>query len=475
MRLSNARLAVWASLVPHVISFAYKPPSSTYDYDVAIIGGGSGGIHAAIQLKDAGAKVVVIEKKDQIGGHAETYTDPSSGIPANIGVIIFEDTEVVNNYLDRLKVEKAKGNPAAEAGTPKLYDFSLGIPIPPQTPEEQAASQKATANALKVYSEQVIPKYPWIDQGFLLPNPIPKELSQPFGEFAQQHGFSAFLPSIVQFNWYPGNISTIPTLYGLKSLGPGLLKSLAGGFVFPASGDTRTIYKAAAAELGSSVLLNSTVVHVQRNKKDGVIIIVQQPNHAPRTIRARKLVVAAPPTLENLDPFDLDKKEYKLFSKLSGLGYFAGIADIPGINGSIQNVGIQTPFNTPVIPGSIGYYPSGTPNQVTLGVAFDTTDYTNSEAEDVVRRELSTLAAVGALPPDAAEKVTFPYVSNHAPYNLRVSGKEIRNGYYRKLLKLQGSRNTYWTGAAFAGHNSGLIWTWNEGTVLPALKKDLGL
>ncbi|KAJ4307635.1 hypothetical protein N0V84_012597, partial [Fusarium piperis] len=259
------------------------------------------------------------------------------------------------------------------------------------------------------------------------------------------------------------------------SLGPGLLKSFAGGFVFPASRNTRTIYDAAAAELGSSVLLSSTVVHVQRNKKDGVVLIVQRPNHAPQTIRARKLVVAAPPTLENLSPFDLDKNERKLFSKLSGLGYFAGIANIPGINGTFQNVGAQTPLNTPVIPGSNGYYPTGTPDQVTLGVAFDTTEYTNSDAEAIIRKELSALAAVGAVPPDAAEKVTFPYVSNHAPYNLRVSGKEIRNGFYRKLLKLQGSRNTYWTGATFAGHNSGLIWTWNEGTVLPALKKDLGL
>lgn len=474
MHLSNARLAVWASLVPHAISFAYKPPSKAYDVDVAIIGGGSGGIHAAIQLKDAGAKVVVIEKKDQIGGHAETYTDPSSGIPANIGVVIFEDTDVVNKYFDRLKVKKTKGNPVASAPTPQLYDFSLGFPIPPQTQEQQATTQQAMADALKVYSEQVLPKYAWVDQGFLLPEPIPKELSQPFGQFAVENGFAAFLPTIARFNWYPGNISTIPTLYGLKSLGPGLVKSLAGGFVSPASGDTRTIYKAAAAELGSSVLLSTTVVHVKRSSK-GVVLVVQQPNQAPQTIRARKLVVAAPPTLQNLEPFDLTNTERKLFSRLSGLGYFAGVANIPGINGSFQNVGAQTPFNTPVIPGSNGFFPSGTPNQVTLGVAFDTTDYTDSEAEDIVRKELATLAAVGAVPPDAAEKVTFPYVSNHAPYNLRVCGNEIRNGYYRKLLKLQGSRSTYWTGATFAGHNSGLVWTWNEGTVVPGLKRDLGL
>ncbi|KAM0421367.1 hypothetical protein ACHAPT_010902 [Fusarium lateritium] len=475
MRLSNARLAVWASLVPHAISFAYKPPSDTFDVDVAIIGGGSGGIHAAIQLKDAGAKVVVIEKKSQIGGHAETYINPSTGIPANIGVIIFEDTDVVNDYFDRLKVAKVKVNPAAGGEPAKLYDFSLGIPIPPQSPEEAAATQKAIADAIKIYSEDVLPRYPWLDQGYLLPDPIPKELSQPFGEFAQQNNFSAFLPSIAQFGWYIGNVSTIPTLYGLKNIGPGLLKGVTQGFISAASGNTRSLYEAAAAELGNSVLLNSTVVHVERKKKDGVVVIVQRPNHAPKTIRARKLLVAAPPTLNNVGSFDLDKNERKLFSKLSGLGYFAGIADVPGLNGSFQNVGALTPLHTPVIPGSNGFYSSGSPNQVTLGVAFDNTDYTDSNAEAVIRRELGTLAAAGAVPADAAKEVTFPYVSNHAPYNLRVSAQDICDGYYRKLLKIQGSRSTYWTGAAFAGQNSGLVWTWNEGTVLPALKKDLGL
>lgn len=47
-----------------------KWPSPSYtpkvvDVDVAIIGGGSGGVHAAIQLKDAGASLMVIEKKDR--------------------------------------------------------------------------------------------------------------------------------------------------------------------------------------------------------------------------------------------------------------------------------------------------------------------------------------------------------------------------------------------------------------------------
>lgn len=43
------------------------------DVDLVVIGGGSAGIHAAIQLKDAGAKVAVIEKKKQIGGRTSNH------------------------------------------------------------------------------------------------------------------------------------------------------------------------------------------------------------------------------------------------------------------------------------------------------------------------------------------------------------------------------------------------------------------
>jgi hypothetical protein len=202
---------------------------------------------------------------------------------------------------------------------------------------------------------------------------------------------------------------------------------------------------------------------------------VQQPDQGLKYIRARKLLVAIPPILENVGSFDLCSDEARLFSKFSALGYWAGVANIPGLNVSLQNVGAFTQYNTPVVPGDNGFYTTGSPGQFLLGVAFPNTRYTDADGEAIVRKELATLAAVGAVPANAAETVTFPYTSNHAPYNVRVSAEEIGAGFYRKLLALEGSRNTYWTGAAFSGHNSGLVWTWNDGTVIPGLKKDLGL
>ena len=72
--------------------------------DVAIIGGGSSGTYAAIRLQQQGKSVVVIEAKDKIGGHTETYKDPATGTPINIGVVVWDNIPVVQSYADSLNV-----------------------------------------------------------------------------------------------------------------------------------------------------------------------------------------------------------------------------------------------------------------------------------------------------------------------------------------------------------------------------------
>jgi hypothetical protein len=465
------------ALLPPSVSATCHP--TPVEVDVAIIGGGSSGIHAAIQLKDAGAKVLVIEKKHQIGGHAETYVNPQTGQFANAGVVFFENREVVHSYFSRLNVPTTQYNALyPQPGTPetKAYDFSLGIAIPAQNASSAAAAQEAIMAAAQSYSDNVLSKYPWVDQGYFVPDPVPEDLTLPFGKLAEKYNFTALMPIIGQFAWYMGNMTSLPSLYGIKWFGPGLLASVFGNFTVAASGNTRSLYEAAAKDLGGSVLLNATVVSVHRNEKTNVSVLVQQPGQAPTLVHARKLLIAIPPTMENVGAFDLSEDERSILSKFSGLGYWAGIATIPGLNNDLENVGVQQPFNQPVIPGTIGFDAVGSgPEDFLFGVGFNTPNYTDADGEAVIRESLAKLGTVGAVPSNASETVKFAYTTNHVPFDLQVSSEEIESGFYRELLALEGARNTYWAGAAFAGQNSALIWSFNEGTVLPGLKKDLGL
>ncbi|PBP18526.1 FAD dependent oxidoreductase family protein [Diplocarpon rosae] len=468
----------------HPPSYDTSSAAVTVDVDLAVIGGGSGGIHAAIQLKDAGAKVVVIEKKNRIGGHAETFYPPG-GQPINAGVAIFENSTSVSSYFARLRVNSTFFNPATDVppGTPatKMYDFSLGFPIPAQNESATQAQNAAILSAAQSYMKNVIAKYPWIDEGFLVPEPVPEELYMPFGELAKKYSFEALLPLLAQYNWFTGDIATIPALYGIKGAGPGLLASFFGKFIVPSTRDTSTLYAAAAADLGDSVMLESTIVEVKRtqpaagNNASSVTILINQPNQPAKLIRAKKLLVAIPQTLHNLDSFDLTTEEQDIFGKFGALGYWAGVVALPGLANSVRNIGIQTKYQQPIIPGPSSIELTAAPGYFTTSVGFNGLNYTEADGQDVIRASLRRLESAAAVPAGSATAATFPFSSDHGPFNLRVSPEDIKNGFYGKLAQLQGQHHTYWTGAAFGSHNSALIWNYNLVTIVPGLRKDLGL
>ncbi|KAJ5032339.1 uncharacterized protein L3040_008946 [Drepanopeziza brunnea f. sp. 'multigermtubi'] len=454
------------------------------DVDVAIIGGGSGGIHAAIQLQAAGANVAVIEKENRIGGHCKTFYAPVD-VPINTGVIIFENNTAVISYFEQLNVNLTFTNPVTDvpASTPAAqnFDFSLGIPIPAQSANDAQAQQAAIAAAVQSYTTNILAVYPWIDNGYLVPDPVPADLLLPFGELAKKFSFEPLLPIIAQFNWFIGDVATIPALYGIKCFGPGLVQSFFAKFIIPTSTDAEDLYRAAANMLGESIYYQSTIMEVKRTVEGAstngtsVTVLINQPGQPAKLIRAKKLVVAIPPTMSNIGTYDLTSEETDIFSKFAGMGHWAGVVQVPGLANSVRNIGAMTPYNTPVIPGANGIELSASPGYFSTSVGFEDTNYTLADGENVVRSALATLETVGGVPAGSSAAATFPYSADHAPYNVRVSMDDISQGFYKKLLALQGQRNTYWTGAAFAAHNSGLIWKYNLETIVPGVIADLGL
>lgn len=57
--------------------------------DVAVIGGGATGVYSAINLRAKNKSVVVVEKEAVLGGHVNSYTDPTTGISVDYGTQVF--------------------------------------------------------------------------------------------------------------------------------------------------------------------------------------------------------------------------------------------------------------------------------------------------------------------------------------------------------------------------------------------------
>src|SRR5438552_9167791 len=83
---------------------AFAGGCKVIERDVCVLGGGSSGTFSAVKLRDAGKSVVVLERKARLGGHTETFHDPSTGIPVDFGVFVFHDTPIVTDYFGRFGV-----------------------------------------------------------------------------------------------------------------------------------------------------------------------------------------------------------------------------------------------------------------------------------------------------------------------------------------------------------------------------------
>ncbi|PGG97057.1 hypothetical protein GX51_07509 [Blastomyces parvus] len=439
--------------------------------DVAVVGGGSSGTYSAISLQDKGQSVIVIEKQDRLGGHADTYVDPATGTPIDLGVLTFHNISVVTDFFRRFDVPLS----AADGYSTSLsyYDFRSGEEV---TQRYNPPAQEVGA-AMATYLAQYA-KYPSLRNGTFLPNPVPEELYMSFGEFVEKYGIQAIVPTFYSTNPGVGEILSNPTVEQFRTMTPEIVMGLAGGFLSPARRNSAEIFTRAADELSSSssLLLSSEVLYTHRShgSKCGVKLVVRTPNGL-KLIVAKKLLIAIPPKLDILAPFDLSATEKSLFGKYIATGYYVGLVKNSGMpddalvfNAAADN----TKYAFPHLPGAYSFLPTGVPGLHRVYYATPQSSKSFPLSGDAAKADITK--AIKQLqnknpdkfPAGEPEFVTF---SSHAPFGLQVSAEDIKDGFYDKLYKLQGERNTYWTGAAWRAHDSSLIWRYSEEFVVPQI------
>ncbi|KAH8698414.1 hypothetical protein BGW36DRAFT_376037 [Talaromyces proteolyticus] len=449
--ISSAAIATSASS-PIEQDFA---PEDIISRDVCILGGGGSGTYAAIRLKDSNHSVVVVERNDYLGGHAETFYLDDEKQFINYGVEGVFNDDLSKEYLERLGV--SWDSLALSTLIDKYVDFNTGKEVLPP-------SDLLTTVVGAALYRLAIQKYTTLDQGvYNLPDPVPEELLEPFSKFVEEHALQGVLRLVLMFAQNVGNILDAPLLYIIQNFGvPHINALLEGGYITPKNGIAE-LYDSAAKVLGNDVLFQTTAIETNRSDS-GVSILVE--NHADgsrKLIKAKKLLITFPPLLESLKGFDLDTKETGLFEKWNWMSYHVAIVNNTGIPSGIT-VGNADPNNG---PASLPHTPFqweleylGVPGYLASKIIANSS-VTGDDAKNLVISDIKRMGAVGTfdVPADGPNIVQF---GSHSPETLIVSTDNIRNGFYKNLYSLQGRHSTFYTGLTFCTDYSSVLWAYTN-------------
>ncbi|ORY60729.1 putative FAD dependent oxidoreductase [Pseudomassariella vexata] len=433
--------------------------------DVAVIGGGASGVYTAFRLRDNDQSVIVIEKKDRLGGHAEVYSDPNTGSKFNMGVQVFEDSPIVRDYFRRFNVPLVAQNISQRSA--RVVDFSTGEAVQNYTRPNSTEISSAFVRYARHLSD-----FPGLRDGFNVTYPVPPDLLLPFGQFIDKYELGSFVETVMIL--LPGftPLLELPTLYVFKALSPQLVQAFQTGFVMTPDDNTARLYDAAAQQLGCDVLYNTTILAMDRSSSysssdsnNAIKIAVQTPKGV-KLILAKQLVSAIPPTPQTMQGYDLSAEELLLFNQFSGSGYYTAVLNNTGLTQRYQNFNPMQPYGVPLDPLAYSFEPAPLPGYTKV---FYASAQPMSE-EEVKANIIDHIARIKSrnpsLPLTEAEFVAF---SDHSPFNLMVGNEAVRDGFYERMYGLQEQRGTWFAGAAWMTQDSAVIWEWVEEWLLPRI------
>lgn len=403
----------------------------TVTRDVAIIGGGASGAHAAVRLReDFNKSVIVVEKENRLvrtlgtrrqpsareapflgpsrrlrladsarqGGHVATYTD-YAGKAYEYGVQSYFDVGGAVDFFARFNI--TVGAPERISLTNVYADFSTGEAISDYVTPEATDRTEALNRFLKAaepYESMLLPGY-W---EFPAPEDIPEDLLLPFGEFAKKYGFEAAMPQMFQVPGPVPDFTGALTLHVMQVFGAPMARALTGDAptFTPTEVDNTELYRRIETLLGDDVLYSSTITGADRGE-NGVKLTARDAGGEEIIIEADRLLIAFEPTSDAMASFDLDRAESAVFEKWESTRVFAGIVRHPSlpVNISIVNtVPEAAPDNYLAFPQSpilARFDYMGPPSDLFRVLIVTDGDLSVDGALELVRSSLANLSRPG--------------------------------------------------------------------------------
>ncbi|KAK4216898.1 hypothetical protein QBC37DRAFT_77706 [Rhypophila decipiens] len=451
--------------------------------DVVIIGGGASGAYSAVRLReDYGVSVVLIEKEEILGGHVNTWIDPSTSRAFDAGVQSYIDLPGAIPFFNRFNISTIPN--VRNSNSPIYVDFTTGTTLADYSPP----STSDRNDALRRYISLCESYDPVMEPGWWsFPSPanatIPEDLLLPFRDFVVKHNLTSAVPQIFSTTGF-GNHDLLSslTMFVMRSFSADMTRVLLGltpGFV-PASRNNQDLYTAIHKFLGADVLTSTVVTAASRSSKEGIILKVRNSQTAEITrIEAKRLLYTIPPTAENLLKFDLDNGEKAVFETLQYSSSFVGIVSHPSLplDSAIINVPSSAqPSNwlsslpEPPYTTRFDNYPNSSYYRV---VVTGDQDLSATSAKGIIQDNFNKLIATGVLDQSSPpEDLKFYLFEPHGRVSAYVDRQDVEAGFMTRLNDLQGKRGTWYTGAAWSVHITTSLWIFTD-TVLPKLVDSL--
>ncbi|KAJ5675039.1 uncharacterized protein N7477_004973 [Penicillium maclennaniae] len=432
---------------PHRFDSSAFAANDIVERDFAIIGGGAAGTYAAISLADQNKTFTLVEVSDRLGGHTRTFHDPATGAKVDFGVQIHLDDPIVREFFARLRTPLANVE-LKDFGIPQYYDFT-----------KQVALTNYTRGTVQPDYIAELNKYPYLDNLIDLPNNFPADLLLTWPEFVKKNNLS-YGSAVGGLSWpaTPGDPLDTTALAIFNDGNHVELEEFAGAAIHSADNDNSEIYVNALAELKPHVLLESSIIAAQRGltRKSGVQLVANTPS-GKKLIKAKQLIIAMPPVLDNTKYFGLDQQEQAILSKLSGKYYYGGVVNNTGLEEGVAytNVGVDRPYQVASLPGVVEIAPSASPGYYFYW--YNTVQaQTQAEIESTARSTIKWLQTQNNAKTLEPNFVDF---QDYSPFHLTPPIKDIAGGWYGKMKGLQGHRNTWYISSLFV---VGSTQVWNN-------------